>query len=127
MKPALVCLLAFALCALLTATAPTSHVFAAEPTPTATNTADAIKLNTPPLLWAAEPGRFAIIPGTYLNSDGKPVTAMIRLDTVTGRAWYLEDGEVLVRHPDGRMGLSGRFKETWTEVAEPTERIVEVD
>ena len=126
MKPALVCLLAFALCALLTATAPTSHVFAAEPSVKAANTADAVKLNTPPLLWAAEPGRFAIIPGSYLNPDGKPVVTLLRLDTVTGRAWYLEDGEVLVRHPDGRMGLSGTQKKTWTEVAEPTERVIDV-
>jgi len=97
---------------------------AAEPTPTPSA---APKEPVPPLLWEATPGRFQIAQGSYLTKDGKVRAVTLRLDTITGRAWFLQDVDIVARHRDGRMGLTGSTKEGWTELAESTERIIDVE
>jgi hypothetical protein len=97
---------------------------AAEPTPPV---APQPKEPPPPLLWEATPGRFQIAQGSYVTKDGKVRPVTLRLDTITGRAWFLQDVDIVARHRDGRMGLTGSTKEGWTELAESLERIIDVE
>jgi len=84
----------------------------------------------PPLRDAMESGRFTLAMGTYENKNGATTPVMLRMDTMTGRVWKLEDYPITRSEhiaPDNPLGYmkekDGSYVKspTWVRVNEVSE------
>jgi hypothetical protein len=83
---------------------------------------------TPPILdGSGQVGRFVMTTGTYVGSAGEKINTVVRLDTMTGRAWMLENRPMMHGRDDkGRIPvvvIDGQIARSpaWSSVMEPRE------
>lgn len=82
----------------------------------------------PPLLEGFEVGRYVIVSCTYDDNKGIKAAAVLRLDTVTGRSWFLAEREMASGPADASgkiplLTIEGHLALTpaWQEVMEEDE------